>query len=282
MVQGANSEQVTYWNAGASETWVRHQAKLDRQLAPLGRLALQALDPQARERVLDVGCGCGQTSLDLAQHVGDGGAVVGADISAPMLAVGRARAEAANISQISFVQADAQVHDFGPGRFDAIFSRFGVMFFADPAAAFTNLRRALRPGGRMAFVCWRDVSLNLFMTLPMSAAAPLLPAPEGTADPHAPGPFAFADAGRLRHLLTSAGFDAVRLTPHDQAIGGGDLDETTALALTIGPLGRAMLENPHLAPQVRGRVREAIAPHLTANGVLLASASWIVTAQNPH
>ncbi len=282
MDQGVNSDQVAYWNARAGETWVAKNAQLDRQLLPLGREVMRALAIMPGEQVLDVGCGCGQTSLGIADQVGDDGIVLGADISAPMLALARSRAQAAAVNQVQFVEADAQVYEFGAGRFDVIFSRFGVMFFADPAAAFANLRRALRPGGRLGFVCWRDVSLNLFMTLPMAAAAPLLPATAPPADPHAPGPFAFADPDRLRQLLNSAGFDAITLTPHDQAIGGGDLDETASLALTIGPLGVAMRENPHLAPKIRERVREAVAPHLTADGVLLASASWIVTAQNPH
>jgi len=278
----ANAEQTAFWNAEAGESWARLQDRLDRQLQPLGRRVMAALGLASAERVIDIGCGCGQTSLELAQAVGPRGSVLGIDVSAPMLAVARGRAPPPGSAPVRFIEADAQVFDFQQAVADAVFSRFGVMFFADPIAAFANIRAALRPGGRLAFVCWRDVALNPFMTLPFAAAAPFLPEPPAPADPLAPGPFAFADGERLRAILAGAGFADIALIPHDQAIGPGNLEETTQVALNIGPLGRALRETPGRTQAVREAVRAALAPHVTADGVLLASASWIVTAANPR
>src|ERR1700723_1874340 len=147
----ANADQIVYWNQTVGPAWVAMQDGLDAQLRPLGALAMAALAPAEGERLIDVGCGCGDTPLALARRVGPGGAVTGADISGPMLAVARSRADAAQIAQARFIQADAQVHAFEPA--DGVFSRFGGMFFEGPAAALANLRRALKPGGRPAFVC---------------------------------------------------------------------------------------------------------------------------------
>lgn len=277
----ANADQIAYWNARTGETWARLQDLLDRQLEPLGRAALQKLAPQPGWRVLDVGCGCGQTSLALAEAVGPDGAVLGVDISEPMLAVGRRRADDQRLKNLIFRQADAQIEPFAP-EFDGIFSRFGVMFFADPQAAFRNLWAALRPGGRLAFVCWRDVSLNLFKTRPMAAAAHLLPPSAAPTDPYAPGLFAFADVERLTDILTHAGFGDITAEAHDEAIGGGTLEEATRMALSIGPLGMAMREHPHLADAIRDTVRAALESYLVNERVYLPSASWMVSARKPE
>src|SRR5690606_29155530 len=157
------------------------------------------------------------------------GQVLGADISAPMLEVARERAAQATGAQVSFLQADAQTHAFPKGGFDLAFSRFGVMFFDDPAAAFRNIGAALRPGGRLAFVCWRPMLENAWMATPLFAALPLLP-PLPPPDPTAPGPFAFADPDRVQAILGEAGFEAIDIQAHDQPIGGNDLDETVAMA----------------------------------------------------
>jgi SAM-dependent methyltransferase len=147
---------------------------------------------------------------------------------------------------VRFVESDAQTHPFRAGEFDAAFSRFGVMFFADPAAAFANVQRSLKPGGRLAFVCWRRPEENPIFTLPMRAAAPHLPAPPSSPDPTAPGPFAFADPDRVRGILAGAGFEGVRVTPHDVAVSSGDLDVALALSLRVGSLGRVLIEHPFL------------------------------------
>ena len=168
MTEGPNAQQATYWNEGAGPTWVELQAPLDRQLAPLGQAAMAALAPKPGERILDIGCGAGNTTLELARAVAPDGRVTGADISHTLLEVARRRG--ADMAGVRFVEADVQVHSFEPGGFDAVFSRFGVMFFSDPTAAFVNIRRALKPGGRLAFVCWRTPAENPIMSLPMAAS----------------------------------------------------------------------------------------------------------------
>jgi SAM-dependent methyltransferase len=277
MTETTNEAQIDYWNDAAGPTWVRFQAQLDRQLTPLGAEALRVLAPAAGERVLDVGCGCGDTSAQLAGRVGAAGAVVGVDISAPMLAVARARPVAAGAATPDFRQADAQSADLGAAAFDAIFSRFGVMFFADPQAAFANIRKSLRPGGRMSFVCWRPLAENPWMREPMEAARPFLP-PAPPSDPLAPGPYAFADPDRVRGILEGAGFSGVAIDPFDARIGGADIEQTLALTFRVGPLGAALREHPQYADVLAEAVRGAISPYDTAGGVLMPAAVWIVSA----
>jgi SAM-dependent methyltransferase len=273
---GPNAAQIAYWNASAGPTWVAMQDALDAQLRDLGLAAMAALDVREGERVIDIGCGCGDTSMELARRVGSGGKVLGADISAPMLQVARRRADELGLGWARFVEADAQIHDFEPA--DAAFSRFGVMFFAEPATAFANIRRALQPAGRLAFVCWRALAENSWMTIPMAAIAPLLPpSPPPPAD--APGPFAFADRDRVQRILSEAGFTQISIEPHNQAIGGGDLDTSVRTTLSVGPVGAALRENPLLQAPIAAAVRSALAPHAGDDGVKLPSASWIVTAR---
>ena len=278
MSEPANAAQVAYWNDAAGQTWAEMQEALDRQLAPLGRAAMAALAPKRGERLLDVGCGAGQTTLELAAAVAPGGEVVGLDISRPLLEVARARPPAAGVS---FLEGDAQTHPFEPASFDGAFSRFGVMFFADPPAAFANIRGALKPGGRLAFVCWRPLAENPIMTAPMAAAAQHLPPPAPPADPHAPGPFAFADPERVRGILAAAGFESVTIAPHDEAIGGGDLGTAVGLSLRIGPLGMMLRENPDKRDAVVAAVRETLTAYDGPEGVKLPSATWIVSATVP-
>ncbi len=278
---GANADQIAYWNNSAGATWAALQDRLDRQIEPLGQRAMDAGAPKAGEQVLDIGCGCGQTSLELAQRVGPSGQVLGVDISEPMLEVARRRGGEAGLANVSFLAADAQTRAFPPGGFDLAFSRFGVMFFDDPTAAFRNIAAALRPDGRLAFVCWRPLAENPWMGAPMQAALSLLPPMPPPADPTAPGPFAFADPERLRGILAAAGLVDIDIAPHDQMIGGNDLDETVAMSLRVGPLGAVLRENPELKDGVVGAIREALARHVTPQGVMLASATWIVTAKRP-
>ncbi len=278
MSEAPNAAQATYWNETAGPTWAELQAPLDRQLEPLGRRVMAEL-PLPGARVLDVGCGAGATSLALAEAVGPDGAVLGVDVSHPLLEVARARA--AGRSNLTFQEADAQAFALPPAAFDAVFSRFGVMFFSDPAAAFANLRRALKPGGRLAFVCWRAPTENPVMVLPMQAALPLVATPPAPAEPGAPGPFAFADPERVRGILESAGFEAIAITPHDEKIGSGGLDTALGIALRVGPLGTLLRENPDQRDAVVAAVRDALAPHEGPDGVKLDSATWIVTARNP-
>ena len=276
--QDPNADQIAYWNAAAGQTWVEFQDRLDRQIDPLGLRAMRAAAPEPGERCLDIGCGCGQSSLELADRIGRTGRVVGLDISRPMLEVARGRAAKAGLSGVQFVEADAQTYAFEPAAFDLLYSRFGVMFFADPAAAFANLGTALRPGGRLAFVCWRPLAENPWMGVPLKAAMSRL-APPPPPDPLAPGPFAFADPERIASVLAAAGFETPTITPHDEKIGAGDLDQSVATALRVGPLGALLREQPDRRDEVIGLLRDSLAPHLTPDGVKMDSATWIVRAE---
>jgi len=278
-MSAANAAQVAYWNETAGRTWADFQDPIDRQIRPLGLAAMQRLAPAPGEQVVDVGCGCGDTSLELARRVGPEGGVLGLDISAPMLEVARGRAEAAGAHNLAFREADAQTAALPGGR-DAVFSRFGVMFFADPEAAFANLRRSLRPGGRLAFVCWRPLPENLWIHLPAEAAAGLVP-PAPPPEPGTPGPFAFADPDRVRRILAEAGFTGIEISPHDEAIGGLDLEGTVGMSVWRGPLGAILRERPDLAPVLHDRVRTAVSPWLRGDAVYMPSATWLVSARNP-
>ncbi len=271
-----NDDQIAYWNDRAGQSWAALQPMLDAQIAPLGVAAMDALAPRAGERVLDIGCGCGDTALALAGRVGAGGAVLGVDISAPMLAVAQARA--AGVAGVAFREADAQIARFDT-PFDAAFSRFGVMFFGDPVAAFGTIRAALRPGGRLGFVCWRRPADNPWMMLPAAAALAHLP-PVAEGDPLAPGPFAFADPARISAILGAAGFVDVGVRAYDASIGGFALDQAVSLALRVGPLGRLLQESPDRRDLVAAAVRGALAAHETETGVWLGAGVWIVTARS--
>jgi SAM-dependent methyltransferase len=273
----SNAAQIEYWNASAGETWARFQEALDRQVEPLGLAAMDVLCPAKGEDIVDIGCGCGQTSLGLAARVRPTGSVVGVDISQPMLDVALRRPRAADL-QVTFRKLDAQTGDLGASLFDAAFSRFGVMFFSDPVAAFANIRASLKPDGRLAFVCWRTPNENPWMQAPLQAALPLLP-PLAPQDPTAPGPFAFADPSRVHSILTDAGYGSVTINPFDADIGGEDLDQALKLALRIGPLGRALREHPEFVGNVTDAVRDLLSKYLTSNGVRMPAAVWIALAR---
>ena len=273
----SNAAQIQDWNAAVGRTWTQFQEQLERQLDPLGREALRALAPMPGEHILDIGCGCGATTLDLAVRVGPVGSVVGVDISVPMLDVARRRPRPADAGAAEFLQLDAQYDPLG-SVFDAAFSRFGVMFFSDPVAAFKNILTSLKHGGRLAFVCWRRLEENPWVRVPLEAARPFLP-DAAPADPSAPGPFAFAAASRTRSILIDAGFASVAAAPFDSLVGGADVEQTLKLALRVGPLGAALRERPELEPLVTGPVREALRSYLTAAGVQLPCATWVISAR---
>jgi SAM-dependent methyltransferase len=274
-----NADQTAYWNELGGPTWAELSDLLDVQIEGVGRRGIEALAPQPGERLLAVGCGCGQTTLALAARVGPAGEVTGVDISRPMLEVARQRAAAA--PNVRFREADAQTAAFEPAAFDGLYSRFGVMFFADPAAAFRNLLSALKPGGRLTFVCWRSLAENPWMTQPMAAAAAQLPPAPPPLDPDAPGPFAFADPERVRGILAEAGFAEIAVTPVDAEIGGNSLADSLTLALRVGPLGAQLRDAPEFRPKVADAVQAALAPHVRDGAVWMPAAVWIATARRP-
>lgn len=281
--EGPNAQQIEYWNDATGTRWVEMNDVIDAQISPLGEVAMAGV--AAGERVLDIGCGCGQTSLQLAERVGDAGQVVGLDISAVMLARARERAEASGQTNASFRNADAQTEPFA-GDFDVLFSRFGVMFFASPEAAFTNLRSALRPGGRLTCLTWQSLGLNPWMQVPLAAAAKHLPPGGPPPDPTAPGPFAFADAKRVEGILTAAGFEEVahESLERELLIGGGrSLDETVSFLIQLGPMGTALREaDAALRARVVSEIRSALEPYHDGSAVCMPAAAWIVSARSPR
>ncbi len=276
----SNEEQRRHWNEEAGPVWARRQAEMDRVLEPYGALALDAAEVPPGGSVLDVGCGCGATSLELARRVGPGGRVLGVDLSEPMLARARERAAEADLPQVRFELADAQEHPFPPGSFDRVCSRFGVMFFGDPVRAFGNLRRSLRPDGRMAFVCWQGIDRNAWLRVPMRALAPLVALPPPP-EPGAPGPLSLGDETRLRRILEEAGFGEIEIGARELPFAAGaGAEEAAAFFLEVGPVARVLREQPE-AP--RDRMEEALAaalaPYETERGVELPSAVFVVRAR---
>ena len=275
-----NAAQVAYWNGPGGDRWAELWPLIDGAMGAITAEILEVAAPRPGERVLDVGCGAGTTALALREGVGAGGAVTGVDISAPMLAVARERAAAAGAgTAVSFVEADAAAHPFESAH-DLVFSRFGVMFFSDPVAAFANLRRAAAPGGRLAFVCWRAAEDNAWVTVPLGAARsvlPDMPAPiEGV-----PGPFAFVDRDRVRGILESAGWREIAIERRDPAMAlGATLEQAARYVMMIGPVARGLAEvGEAVRDQVRARVAEALAPFAAPAGVAVASSCWMVTAR---
>ena len=212
-----NAEQIAEWNGALGQRWAAMRQEIDRVVTPFGAAALKAAAPQPGERVIDVGCGCGETSIEIARLVGPAGSVLGIDVSQPMLAVARSHGQSANLS---FQEADASGSPL-PAGVDLLFSRFGVMFFSEPSAAFNHLRKSLRAGGRCVFVCWRTPRDNAWAMTPLAAARQALDITPPQSDPNAPGPFAFADEERLQTILSAAGFGHIELQRFDAAIHFG-------------------------------------------------------------
>jgi SAM-dependent methyltransferase len=274
----ANQEMIDYWNGARGLRWVIEQEMRDRALLPFGDAALAAADARPGETVLDVGCGCGASSLALAAQVAPSGRVTGVDVSAPMLA--RARERAAGLANLDFLEADAAAHAFS--GVDLIHSRFGVMFFSDPTQAFANMRAGMARGGRLAFICWRTLAENPWLALPFSAIARVLPMLPSV-DPTAPGPLSLGDPERVRRVLGDAGWTDVKLTPYDHPVPLGDgqgLDAAVADSMTVGPTGRVINASDEDARRTAHAViRDALAPHLVGGGVELGGGAWVVTAR---
>jgi SAM-dependent methyltransferase len=271
----ANEDQIKYCNEKAGPEWIVMQERMDAYLAAISEALFAFADVRPGMAVLDVGCGTGATSLALAKA---GATVTGADISRPMLEFARKRAQEAGLP-IHFAEADASAFLFSP-EFDLIFSRFGVMFFDDPVAAFANLRRALKPGGRLAFVCWRPPQENLWAFAPVAAAKPLLPE-QPPPDPLAPGPFAFASRERVSNILDRAGFADIRIQPYDGVMPlGKDISAIAAQTLQIGPLSRMIGDADEATrAKVIEAVRGAMTRFTNADGEIAPpSACWLVAA----
>jgi SAM-dependent methyltransferase len=277
--QAFNEEQRERWNGIDGEYWAREQPYLERVLAPVTGPLLAFAKPRSGSTVLDVGCGCGATTIELARAVGPSGRVVGIDVSAPMLARAKERlSEFPNAVCLLGDAAGLELQQFGA---DLMVSRFGVMFFGDPVAAFANLRSGLAAGGRVRFACWRPIQENPWLQVPLHAIyehAPRLPKP----GPEEPGPFSFADVARVERVLSSAGFTRPSFTPVDLQLdlaAGGTLEDAARHASGTGPARRALADQPEeVCAAAVESIRRALQPYETAAGVKLPAALWLVAA----
>src|SRR5215471_1493762 len=282
LTDDGNPAQIAYWNGPGGDRWVSHQRMQDALLAEVAERLMERAAPHDGETVLDIGCGAGTTSIALAQRVAPDGRVLGVDVSAPLLE--RARQHAPAGLPVEFALGDATVYPFAPGAADLLFSRFGIMFFADPAKSFANMRGGLRAGARVVFACWRAPRENPWLMLPLQAAyrhVPRLP----EAGPEDPGLFSFASEPRVRGILEGAGFGTIALEPVDLSFDlaeGHGLDRAVELALGMGPASRAVDGQPaELRVAAAESIRAALAPYQQGNRLPLPGAIWIVSAMNP-
>jgi len=278
MPEPVRPTQREYWNSQVGEEWARQADRTDRMFVALTQAGLKALDLQPGERVLDIGCGAGETSLAAARLVGPNGRVVGVDISKPLLDLGRGRAEAQGL-KVEFIEADAGAAAIPGAPFDAAFSRFGVMFFEDAVSAFINIRKNLRPGGRLVFVCWRSLAENAWTQAPLQALAPMLDAALPPPDESLPGPMFFANAGKIRATLTDSGWRDIAIEPWDgPLVVGADAKDAAAYLLKIGPSARAVAEHRLDAAEAERLIVQRLDQAQSPTGVALAGACWIVRA----
>jgi SAM-dependent methyltransferase len=276
------NDQATFWNGPGADRWVRDQILLDALLSSFSEAALGAAETLKGESAVDVGCGCGTTTLELAKLVSPSGRVVGLDLSAPMLA--RAKEACRGLDQVTFTEGDASEAIFDYGAFDLLFSRFGVMFFPDPKGAFQHLRLALAATGRVSFVCWRSYDENPWAKAPIEAVADIFGHPDPS-PPDAPGPFSFGDASRVRSILEGTGFHEVNVRPFDAPMAfarAGTLEDAAREVAVIGPVSRLLVgrsdEEMRAALAAIGKV---LPPYASPNGgVSFPGAAWIVTASN--
>ncbi len=292
MAEAGNEDQIAFWNGQAGEKWAGNQDRLDHAFAPLTASLLRHVGAQPGEAVIDVGCGCGDLTLALAHSLGAEGRVLAVDVSGPMLAQAQARAARETpgaLAPIEWALQDASVYEFPKVEFDVIASRFGVMFFADPIAAFANIRSALKPGGRVTMLCWRPMDENPWFSVPRAAVLPLVPPPEPL-PPGAPGPFGFADPERVLAILMEAGFSDARaekcdadLTLAEASTDADALAAATRFSVQVGPIGsllREASEDTIAAASVA--VEAALCPYVQGGRIVLGAACWIYTAITPE
>jgi SAM-dependent methyltransferase len=280
-------DPAAFWNGPAAERWVALQELTDPLLAVFGEAGMEAGRIGPADRVLDVGCGCGATTIEIARRVGADGRVVGVDVSGPMLAVARRRAAEAGLANVELIEADAGAVEL-PRAFDVIYSRFGWMFFADSVAALRHLRGAAVAGGRLAFVGWRGIAENDWATVPLEAVSSLVALPPPSS-PDAPGPFAFGDRSRIERVLAAAGWVDVAVVPFDRPYAiGTDLEGAVRFAMQLGPAARALADaglatDDALRDRARTVLTDALAAHVGPDGaVTMRGATWLVTAVAPR
>lgn len=269
------ADQAAFWNGPGGKMWLASYDRIQRGIAGFSDAALAAAAARPGESAIDVGCGTGETTGRLATDVGAAGRVLGVDISEPLIEAARAQ----KLANATFAVADATTYAFAPGAADLVFSRFGVMFFADPVKAFRNLRGAMKPSGRLVFVCWRTPQENPWGLVPMRAALPHLP-PYERPGPEDPGQYAFGDRARVERILKEAGFGTPSFEKLDQPNTlGRDVPDVLENLGKFGPLARLFKEaTPAQVAKAKAAIAEALAPHATPEGVRLPAACWLVRA----
>jgi SAM-dependent methyltransferase len=277
----ANTAQHEFWNIIAGPRWVGLGGAVERRVHRVNDLLLARSGARVGERVLEIGCGTGAATVPFAEAVGERGQVVGVDIAEPMLAGARKRIAESGLGNVTLMQADAQVHRFEAGHFDLITSRFGIMFFADPVAAFRNLLPAVRRDGRLCFVCWAPLEENRHWLIPYEVALRHLGPPAPT-PPHTPGPLAFSDPGYVRSILERAGFADVVIDRETPDIIGSTPEEEAEHACIMGPPARLIDEkkpDDAVRETIRREMREAFAAYARNGPMLLPSTVFLVTAR---
>ena len=276
---GPNSSQIDYWNGAAGDRWTRHSDSQDNMADALGLAAMEACDIHAGHTVLDVGCGVGTTTLQIARRVGAKGRVLGIDLPGQMLQVGRERLDASGLDNVVFEHTDIAAYPFETQTIDRAYSRFGVMFFSDPVAAFRNIRRGMTSGGRLAFVCWQAVKKNPRMNIPIDITLRFVEPPQPPA-PDAPGPVSFADPERVRRILSDAGFDGITMEGVEMNLPiAADAPLTAQRLIQMGSASRLLANaSDDIKTGVEDALCEGVAGYQTDGGVMLGGATWIVTA----
>ncbi len=269
--------QAEFWNEAGGKMWVDNIEQTHALLKPLGDVIQDRAAVCEGESVLDIGCGGGLNSVELAARVGPAGHVLGVDVSEPILDYARAQPDMP--PNLEFLCADAATEDLGSASFDLLFSRFGVMFFDNPKAAFTSLRGTLKPGGRLAFICWQAPALNTWLSVPMAAIFEVVPPPEPQPDPRAPGPFAFAEEAWVREILDDAGYADIAIESLELDMPMGARDDAVSYMMRFGPAVELLAQaDENQRNEVERRICDAFTPFTREGVVTGPTATWIVTA----
>ena len=280
-MEDKNIKQKQFWSGAGGDVWVDKQREMDIMLNPLGERVIQGLDLKEETKILDIGCGCGATTLEIAKIVNQG-EVIGVDISEPMLERATKTASDMMLTNTSFQVKDVQVDEMPRSYFDVAFSRFGVMFFEDPFEAFKNINHSLKDNGQLSFVCWQHASLNPWQSLSIQVIKEFLDLPAPA--PKSPGPFAFEDKSYINEILTESGFRDIEIKDNQEDIvmfSGKSIREACEDYLTINPVVTEMLKNS--PTELREEILEALIGKFSDfhnnEGLLFPSATWIVTAK---
>lgn len=277
-----NAAQIEAWDGPMGTRWVAQAEHHDRMGRDFSEAVTERLAPQPGEHILEIGCGNGALALGLGTLVGPRGSVTGLDISGPMLAEARRRARLQGVTNVVFEKGDAQVCSLPPARFGAAVSRFGVMFFEDPVAAFANIGQAVKPGGRLVFCCWQELLRNDWIMIPAAAALQHVPMPD-LGDPGAPGAFSMADPERLGRILSDASWSEIAIEEVVRPMRMGDLVDDTMDYLQDSEIADALMKDVDqvTADRAWAAVKDALKPHVTAQGIMLNGVAWLVSATRP-